>query len=88
MNIGVKYCGGCNPKYDRSKFLYTLKKFFNYEFEIAKINKVHDVIIVLCGCTSCCADHRQFKFKYEKVLVRSEEDFCKAAEILKKYSNV
>lgn len=26
MKIGIKYCGGCNPRYDRSQEVEKLKK--------------------------------------------------------------
>lgn len=28
MKIGIKYCGGCNPRYDRSHEVDKLKKRF------------------------------------------------------------
>lgn len=88
MNIGVKYCGGCNPKYDRKALLKLLEKEFPYEFETAKVDKIHDIVIVLCGCTSCCAEHSVLKFKYEKILINSDENYIKVKEILNKYSNI
>lgn len=88
LNIGIKYCGGCNAKYDRKKFLQLLKKEFTYEFEVAKVDKIYDIVIVLCGCTSCCASHSEFKFKYEKMLIKSDKDFIKVKETLKRYSNI
>lgn len=88
MNVGVKYCGGCNAKYDRTGFLCLLKEDFDYNFEIAKVDKVYDVIIVLCGCTSCCAEHRKLKFKFEKILVTSQNDYYSVKKTLNKYSNM
>lgn len=88
MNIGIKYCGGCNPKYDRKDFLKLLEREFIYKFEVAKIDKIYDIVIVLCGCTSCCAEHSQLKFRCEKILVRSNESYIKVKEILNKYSNI
>lgn len=88
MNIGIKYCGGCNPKYDRKEFLYDLKKKFNFDCEIVRPDEVYDIIIVLCGCSSCCADQSELKFKYQKILVNSKEDFCEVQNLLKKYFNM
>ncbi|WPC42410.1 hypothetical protein [Clostridium sp. JS66] len=85
MNIGVKYCGGCNAKYNRKEFLCLLKKDFNYDFEIAKLDKIYDMIIVLCGCTSCCANHYELKFKFEKILVTCKDDYSMVKNILNKY---
>lgn len=86
MDIGIKYCGGCNPKYDRKKFVHRLEKNSNFNFEIADFNKVYDVVIVLCGCNSACVNHKELKFKLEKILVRSQEDYYEVKQILYKYS--
>lgn len=88
LSIGIKYCGGCNPKYDRRKFKQKLEEKFMCTFETAMEDKVYDIIIVLCGCTSACAEHYNLKFKYEKILIRSEKDYIKIVEMLSEYSNI
>lgn len=86
LNVGIKYCGGCNPRYDRKEFLQTLQKEFDYDFEIAQSDKIYDVLIVLCGCTNCCADYKKIKYRYEKIIIKSDENNNKVKEILNKYS--
>lgn len=88
LNIGIKYCGGCNSKYDRKEFLYSLKEKFNFNFQIARPGEVYDVVIVLCGCSSCCADQSELKFKFQKILVNSKDDFDEVRNLLKKYLNM
>ncbi|WP_333887011.1 hypothetical protein [Clostridium sp.] len=85
MNVGIKYCGGCNPKYDRKQFLYDLQQEFKYNFETASLDKTYDIVIVLCGCTSCCVAHSKLKFNLEKILVKSQGDFSVVRGILNKY---
>ncbi|AYD41106.1 hypothetical protein D4Z93_11480 [Clostridium fermenticellae] len=85
MNVGVKYCGGCNSKYDRKQFLYSLERDFKRKFEVVDSSKTYDIIIVLCGCTSCCADHLDLKFNYEKILVTCKDDYYMVKRILNKY---
>lgn len=77
MKIGIKYCGGCNPRYDRGAFFSRLKKEVEEknEFEIAVKDTVYDIVIVLCGCTSCCADHSDLEARKEKILVTGEEEY-------------
>ena len=87
MIIGVKYCGGCNPTYDRKKVLNLLQEEYNHQFEFAIEGKVYDIVIVLCGCNRCCAQHSRFIFKYEKFLVKSMEDYYTVKSALDKYSN-
>jgi len=67
MKIGIKYCGGCNPRYDRSQEVEKLKKkfpqhTFTYEIE----NTVCDICLLVCGCMTACAEEtgiaaRKFK---------------------------
>ncbi len=87
LNVGIKYCGGCNPRYDRKKFLYSLERSFNYNFEAVRLDRVYDILIVLCGCNRCCVDYSNLKFKLKKILVRCEEDFGEVKDILEEYSN-
>lgn len=87
MIIGIKYCGGCNSRYDRKEILLKLQKEYDYQFEIALEDKVYDIVIVLCGCSTACVNHSRFTFKYEKLFIKCIEDYHVVNEILDKYSN-
>lgn len=87
MNVGIKYCGGCNPRYDRKKILQMLQEDFDYEFEIAKLDKICDVLVVLCGCTNCCTDYKKIKYRYEKIIIKSDKNYNNLKKVLNKYSN-
>ncbi|MBU3190948.1 hypothetical protein K9O30_17240 [Clostridium bowmanii] len=79
MKIGIKYCGGCNPTYDRTDVASRLKKHsgFNHNIELAKQGTIYDVIVIICGCICACADHQNLEAKYEKVCIISESDIIK-----------
>lgn len=83
MKIGIKYCGGCNPRYDRTSFISRIKGEVGdkHQFETARSEEFYDTIIVLCGCTSGCADHSMFTARNEKIIVTGEEEYL---EIMKK----
>ncbi|MBP1744832.1 MAG: cat2 [Firmicutes bacterium] len=75
MEIGVKYCGGCNPRYDRKKIVELLMERFSHSFEPADEDREYDMLVVLCGCSSCCAGIEQYKVKNRNILmVRSCDD--------------
>lgn len=63
MLVGVKFCGGCNPRYDRGKALETIKKQTGgaAEFVIAEEGAEYDYLLVIGGCTNCCASYSQYK---------------------------
>ena len=77
MKIGIKYCGGCNPRYDRTSLISRIKSEVGdkHHFETARSEEFYDTIIVLCGCTSGCADHSMFTARNEKIIVTGEEDY-------------
>ncbi|MBQ6496553.1 MAG: hypothetical protein IJI74_05215 [Firmicutes bacterium] len=64
MKCGVKFCGGCNPRYDRGAAYREIKE------ELKDIDFVHaeedvpvDNLLVIGGCTACCASYEQYDVK-------------------------
>ena len=56
MIVQVKYCGGCNPRYDRVNFLQRLMKAFpDIEFRTGAADQVM-ASLVICGCDTACAE--------------------------------
>lgn len=63
-NIGIKYCGGCMSKYDRSSLFKNIVEAYPYiKFEYVENDKVYDYIIVISGCESKCAHIKDLKVK-------------------------
>jgi len=65
LNCGVKFCGGCNPKYERMEALEKIKPLFSEKinFDYAKENVSYDIVLIIGGCSSCCASHEQYETK-------------------------
>lgn len=64
MKCGVKFCGGCNPSYDRGQALKEIKEHFtDIDFVNAAEGISHDLLLVIGGCSSCCASFDQFETK-------------------------
>lgn len=54
--VGVRYCGGCNPHFDRPALLERLKKRLPaLRFVPALSDTAYPAVVVLCGCPSRCA---------------------------------
>lgn len=56
MQRAIKYCGGCNSRYDRKALVKEIERHFNQSLSAAQPNVHYDEVYVVCGCASCCAD--------------------------------
>jgi hypothetical protein len=65
MLVGVKFCGGCNPRYERGKAYESIKQLLQgeAEFVIAEEGTEYDQLLVIGGCTNCCASFSQYSTK-------------------------
>ncbi len=74
MRIGVKYCGGCNPRYDRVAYVQTLaSRWPDAVFEPAQPGQVYHRVLVVCGCPAQCAgveglDPSRLRYVYQPEL--------------------
>ena len=57
MRIGIKYCGGCNPVYNRGRQVKRLQEQYpEHEFDFAAGDmKEGEIGLVVCGCVRACA---------------------------------
>jgi len=71
--IAVKYCGGCNPRYDRAAFA---AKFFSDFLKLSQVGwdaKEPCLSLIICGCSRGCADHS--KMQGEKKTIYSADEY-------------
>ncbi len=55
MPIAIKFCGGCNPKYDRGVFITRLKQVLGDRCEWVSYDHPSPAgIIIVCGCERAC----------------------------------
>ena len=89
LNCGVKFCGGCNPRYDRVEALYQLKEIFKdkIDFDYAKEGNDYDVVLVIGGCTNCCASHKQYTASKGTLKMWQESDITRISESIEKLIN-
>lgn len=84
MLVGVKFCGGCNPRYDRGKTLETIKKQAGsaVEFVLAEEGAEYDYLLVIGGCTNCCASYSQYKARIKTIRMWDESHIEKIIQEL------
>lgn len=85
MVIGIKYCGGCNPLYNRTKRILTLKEANpEHEYITPSGDVICDYWVVVCGCSRRCADISNLKAWVKVVVVWDEDSFKLLEKELKK----
>ncbi len=57
MKAAIRFCGGCNPYYDRKEMAEHIAKMFpDVHFMYAEEGGTYDHLIVLHGCMAQCPD--------------------------------
>lgn len=83
MKAGIKYCGGCNPGYNRSETVSQIISIYpEIEFEPAKQDTYYDFILIINGCSRSCAGHEGLKAS-NKIFINSLKDVDDLSEKLK-----
>lgn len=87
MICGVRFCGGCNPRYERGVAFESIKQNLQGEVEFlyAEEGVPYDVLLVIGGCTNCCASYDQFIAKRGVIKIWHLEDLEKVIKILKDF---
>jgi len=85
MRIGIKYCGGCNPRYDRVAEINKLKAEFPMAEFVAASNYPTecDIILIVCGCFAVCAERSGLVPKDEMIVMWQAADMKQVREKLR-----
>ena len=53
--VGVRFCGGCNPRYDRVAELARLAARFPH-LRFVPATGVQPLVLLVCGCSAQCVE--------------------------------
>lgn len=82
MKIGIKFCGGCQSKYDRGETFDNIKNSIrDVEFQYVEKYGVYDILVVISGCQIQCADIKDYMAK--KILHIYNENYKYAVDIVR-----
>jgi 4-hydroxybutyrate CoA-transferase len=82
VKVGIKYCGGCNPRYHRALVVRRLREDFP-DVDVVRADSLDvDVVAVVCGCPVACASHAELKGRLGKVVLTQEADFERLGRLL------
>lgn len=84
--VGVRYCGGCNSRYDRVALVKRFSQFFpGVEFVTALSGVSYPAALVVCGCPSRCANTSDLAVPSGRLIpLNGWEDLLPAKEKLTK----
>ena len=80
LKVGIKYCGGCNPYYDRVALVKRIERRLQGKVEfVSAANDDVDLVLAVEGCNTACADLSSFEDNKIRVITQSEDanDFIK-----------
>ena len=80
--VGIKFCGGCNPNYDRVAALERIRSHLNPDVEFVRFDCKNAVcILFIKGCDTECIDLNRFGQTRQIMLTCWEDIQCVIAQI-------
>jgi len=74
LRVGVKYCGGCNPEYDRVALVEQIKERLEGKVSFVPLKSEGvDIILTVNGCRTACADLSGFRGIETWTVIGNEE---------------
>ena len=75
LKVGIKYCGGCNPYYDRVALVKRIERRLKGKVAFVSAAADDDVDLVLAveGCNTACADLSSFDGKKIRIITQIED---------------
>jgi hypothetical protein len=64
VTVGLKYCGGCKPNYDRVALVETLqRRLGDRVIWVRADDSTAEIILAVHGCLTACADLEPYQAK-------------------------
>lgn len=75
LNCTVKFCGGCNPRYDRGSAYKTIAQQVSdiAAFSLPRENEHYDLLLILKGCTGCPYTYEEIDAEHRIICVCDED---------------
>ena len=74
IKVGIKYCGGCNPYYDRVALVKRIANRLAGKVEIVALDHGQiDLVVAVEGCSTACVDLNLFKDKAIRIITHPED---------------
>jgi hypothetical protein len=87
VTVGLKYCGGCKPNYDRVALVEDLRRRLEHQvIWVPADDPAAELILAVQGCLTACADLEPCQAKPIFAVTGTEavEDFVRYVQTLKR----
>lgn len=83
MRIGLKYCGGCNPNYERSSIVKRAREEYPHIlFELWDPDEEYETVLVICGCLEECFTFSCGNSRGGSIPIRAPEEYQRLQRFL------
>ena len=75
LRCTVKFCGGCNPRYDRGEAYQTVRSSLSgaAEFPYPEDGASYDVLLIIRGCTGCPYLYEEIDAAHRVIITESPQ---------------
>ena len=75
LRCTVKFCGGCNPRYDRGEAYQTVRSSLSgaAEFSYPEDGASDDVLLIIRGCTGCPYLYEEIDAAHRVIITESSQ---------------
>ena len=86
LNIGIKFCGGCNPAFDRVAAVERIKREFEGKAEfVPPDSETAEMVLAVMGCGNACAELGEIKGKQIILITEDSKVDAVIEEIKRKH---
>lgn len=82
MRVAFKYCGGCNPRWDRTEIAARTASD-EPGISLVRAGEPADIVAVVCGCEAACAEHETLRGEHGKIILTQAADYEKLRRLLR-----
>jgi hypothetical protein len=80
--IGLKFCGGCDPSYDRVEYVRAIQEAAGSRIEWVPLDEGgFTTVLLVCGCDTQCVDMAEYEQGGCRI-VRVKDSSSTSSEIL------
>lgn len=82
--IHIKYCGGCNPTFERKEVATRIERYFGFSVDPVNDSIVPDITLIVNGCKSECLFENDYNSRIKTILINDTESLDNIVEDIKK----